>query len=831
KLLQLLRPLIRMNYRYPLIVLLVSVGFAILGASYAVKLKIDTDIANLLPKSNPTVHALEQLQETVGSETVMEVAVRSPDFNANIEFAERLMEESLQLYDERRGAFYFTRAEFRRETETLRDNALYLATTEELQEIISWLEDEIETAREEANPFFFDFSDEEEETQEDDRLERFQQAYDELIPSEYPVNQDSTLVILTLYPSGSKSNLGYLEDMFAAYDELIQDLDPAAVHPEMEVRFGGRLKRHLNELESIMNDVFSSFSLGISSVILLVMFYFFIKKYIHYRRGNREDQNHPFWSHLIRAPIPIAVIGLPLLISLCWTFGITYGVLGTLNTMTSVLFVILFGLGIDYGIHFYARYIELRSEGYSVEDSLLQTYERTGAAILVSGLTTASALFVLIIADFRGFSEFGFISGTGILFALICMLFVLPSMLVLVERMDWILMNKRSDSNGSVNSIRGYPFATTIVAVSLVISAIVLFRVGNLEFEYEFGNLEPVFEEYESFREFSRGVDESARRNPAYIIADSDEHVFEILEIIRERKESNPESMISEVVALQERFPPTTERAEEKLEYISEIRRLLSNPFLANQENEDLDLIRRASQTTEPLADEEIPDFLTNRFMTRDGEIGRFIIIYPDDGLSDGRRSIAFKNELADIQLSDGEEYHAGSTSIVAAEMLELMRSESPYMVTATFVLVFLFMYFSFRSFRWSVMAMIPLVVGFLFLFGIMLLFDLKFNFYNLVVLPAILGIGCDNGVHIAHRYRSEGKESVWNVLSSTGQHISIGSLTTMMGFAGLLFTNHPGLRSIGVMAVVGIGMTLLTALIFLPAMIQLLEERDWIKF
>lgn len=831
KLLLFLRPLVQMNYRYPLIVLLVTIGFAILGASYAVKLTIDTDIANLLPRNNPSVLALEELQETVGSETVMEVAIRSPDFDANIEFTERLMEESLQLYDDRRGALYFTRAEFRRDTESLQDNALYLATTEELQEIISWLEDEIETAREESNPFFIDFSDDEEENTEDDRLERFQRAYDELIPSEYPVNQDSTLVILTLYPSGSKSNLGYLEDMFVAYDDLIQDLNPAAFHPGMEVRFGGRLKRHLNELDSIMNDVFSSFALGISSVILLVMFYFFIKKYIHYRRGNRENQKHPFWSHLIRAPIPIAVIGIPLLISLCWTFGITYGVLGTLNTMTSVLFVILFGLGIDYGIHYYARYIELRSDGKSIEESLIETYEQTGAAILVSGLTTAVALYILIIADFRGFSEFGFISGTGILFALVCMLFVLPSLLVLVERLGWVLLNKKSDENKTETPFRRYPFATIIVTVSLLLSVIVLFRAGSLDFEYEFGNLEPVFEEYESFREFSRGVDESSRRNPAYIVADSDEHVFEILDVLRERKESNPESMISEIVALQERFPPSLERAEEKLNYISEIRSLLANPFIVDQENEDLDLLRRASQTTEPLADDEIPDFLTNRFMTRDGEIGRFIIIYPDAGLSDGRRSIAFKNELADIRLPDGEEYHAGSTSIVAAEMLELMRMESPYMVTATFVLVFIFMYFSFRSFRWSMMAMIPLVVGFLFLFGIMLLFGLKFNFYNLVVLPAILGIGCDNGVHIAHRYRIEGRESVWHVLSSTGQHISIGSLTTMMGFAGLLFTNHPGLRSIGIMAVAGIGMTLLTALTFLPAMIQILEERDWIKF
>ena len=150
-------------------------------------------------------------------------------------------------------------------------------------------------------------------------------------------------------------------------------------------------------------------------------------------------------------------------------------------------------------------------------------------------------------------------------------------------------------------------------------------------------------------------------------------------------------------------------------------------------------------------------------------------------------------------------------------------------MVSATFIVVFILILISFRSFRWTFIALIPLLVGLLWLFGILLIFGLKFNFYNLVVLPAILGIGCDNGVHLAHRFRDEGKKNMWEVLSSTGQHITIGSVTTMMGFAGLLFTNHPGLNSIGIMAVVGIGMTLITALTFLPSIVQVLEDRNMI--
>lgn len=829
KIIHFFRPLVQQNIRHPFRVLCVAVVLAVVAGFYAVQLAIDTDIANLLPESNPNVQELEKLQEISGGETEMKVAIKSPDFDANIRFAERLAEESLDLYYPRNDIYFFNRAELRRDTGILKDNALYLATLSELDEIITFLEDEIASAREEANPFFVDFDDFEDEEENADApdIDRFRESYDNLIPPEYPVNDDSTLVILSLYPSGSQSDIRYLEDMFAEYDTLIASLDPASFHPDMEVQFGGRLKRHLNEFESIMSDVFSSFASGISSVILLVMLYFFIKKYINYRRSDPGSQKHSFFSHVIRMPVPILVIGIPLVISLAWTFGLTYAYLGVLNTMTSVLFVILFGLGIDYGIHFYARYIEYRAGGEPVDSSVLKAYENTGSAIIVSAVTTASALYVLIFADFRGFSEFGFIAGTGILLTLFCMLFVLPAILVILEKWNWILLPPRAEDYQSKSGIRRFPFSRTIVITGMSVSLLVILFSGSLRFEYDFGNLEPTFPEYEAFRDFTRSVDENDRRNPAYIIADSDEEVFELIGVIRENMENNPETMIHEVEALQERFPPSEVLAGEKLERITEIRRLLQNSFIVNQEDENLDILRRGSQTTEPLDEALIPDFLKNRFMTRDGSIGRFVIIYPNQGLSDGLKSIAFKDEIADITLPDGKVYHAASTSIVAASMLDLMRTESPYMVTATFLIVFIFIFLSFRNLKWALIALIPLIIGLLWLFGVLLIFGLKFNFYNLVVLPAILGIGCDSGVHLAHRYRDEGKGKLWEVLSSTGQHVTIGSLTTMLGFAGLLFTHHPGLQSIGVMAVVGIGMTLISALAFLPAMVQVMEKKN----
>ncbi|MEP1150180.1 MAG: MMPL family transporter [Balneola sp.] len=833
KILRLFQPLLKLNIKHPFLVLGVSLILAIIGGYYSVQLKIDTDIANLLPKDNPNVLALEKLNDTVGGETEMQVAIKSPSFEANKRFAEDLIPKTLELFYPRYNDKYFKRAEFRKETEIIKDNALYLASDEELDEVIDWLQEEIDNAREEANPFFIDFEDDEEGETEpaEDKAENFKESYDVLVPSEYPISEDSTIMVLKFFPTGSKSDIKYLEDMFVKYDSLLTAMNPASYHPEMEVQFGGRLKRHLEELTSIMNDVLGSFATGISSVILLVMLYFFIKKYIHYRRGVKKDIEHSIWSHIIRIPVPVLIIGVPLIMSLVWTFGITYFYLGMLNTMTSVLFVILFGLGIDYGIHYYARYIELRSSGLDVEEAILTTNEKTGEAIFVSAFTTAAALYVLMFADFRGFSEFGFISGTGIMLALFSMLYVLPSLLVIFEKFNWVLFSIKDDIP-HVYADKKYPFAKVIVVAGLIISAVVIGYSGNLSFQYDFGKLEPTFPEYEKFSAVAGQVGSSDKRNPAYIIADSDAEVEGLVEALNHKMESDTTSpTIKSIESLQDRFPSTEQEVQEKLEKIARVRELLDNTFIRNKEEEDLDKLRRAAQTREPLEIDQIPPYLKSRFITKDGEVGRFVIIYPSVGLSDGKKSIAFKDDIGSVTLENGKTYHAASTSIVAASMLDLMRTESPYMVGATFLIIYLFMIFTFRSFRWSVISMLPLMVGLLWLFGIMIIFGFEFNFYNLVVLPAILGIGEDSGVHLAHRYRDEGKNSMWEVLSSTGQHITMGSITTMLGFAGLLFTNHPGLQSLGVMAVIGIGMTLLTSLTFLPALIQWLEDKNWIRY
>ena len=823
-----LRVFIRLVVRQVWTVVLLALVVSVVGFWFARQLRIDTDFSNLVPRDYPSVQALEALRETVGSEATVDVAIVSPSFEANKAFAEQLIPRALALAPSPQAEPYLNRVDFEKDTAFLEQNALYFATYAELDSLESYLRDKIRDAKLDANPFFFDLDDEEDESDDEtayDPERDLQEVYDHIIGKRYPVNEDSTIMALRFYPSGSQTDIGFIETLYDDLDALIVELTPTAYHPEMKVAPAGRLLRQLVEVRTISEDVLGSFAAGVTAVLLLVVGYFFYKGYTA-RAGHRFSRR-VLIAQLVRIPVLAGLIGIPLLMSLSWTLGVAWFAFGKLNMMTSTLGLVLFGLGIDYGIHFYARYTEERSLGRTAADAAESTFTSTGKAIALGAFTTAAALYVLTGADFRGFSEFGFIAGTGILFAVGAMTIVMPALLILFER--YRLLNFEVGA-GVRTALQGYgriPGARGLVlgSMGLVIAALVFLpRVG---FQYDFGALDPVYEEYDAKRNLIGEVYPSRGRNPAYVLVDDPSEAPAVEEAIERHAQADTLSpTIDRAETLQERFPMVDEEQQHKLDRIAEIRALLADPFVEADTDEGLARVELAAGTVQPLTIEQLPESIRNRFISKTGELGGFIVIYPSVGLADGRASMAFADDVGKIVTEDGSTYYAGSPSIVAADMLRLMRSDAPWMMAGALIMVILIMWINFRAVRWVALATAPLVVGVLWMILVIELVGLQLNFYNMIVLPAILGIGNDAGVHLVHRYQEEGPGSIRRVLRYTGEHIAMGSFTTMIGFAGLLLSFHPGLHSIGELAVVGIGATLLAALLFLPAALQWLEDR-----
>jgi predicted RND superfamily exporter protein len=132
--------------------------------------------------------------------------------------------------------------------------------------------------------------------------------------------------------------------------------------------------------------------------------------------------------------------------------------------------------------------------------------------------------------------------------------------------------------------------------------------------------------------------------------------------------------------------------------------------------------------------------------------------------------------------------------------------------------------FLDFRQCRDALLAVLPPIGGYGLTFGVLALFGLNLNPANMIVLPLLLGIGVDQGVHILHDFRGQ-SEGKYRASESTIKAIVLTSLTTMIGFGSVMAASHRGLRSMGVLLTVGIASCLFISLVLLPAILSFVSR------
>lgn len=131
---------------------------------------------------------------------------------------------------------------------------------------------------------------------------------------------------------------------------------------------------------------------------------------------------------------------------------------------------------------------------------------------------------------------------------------------------------------------------------------------------------------------------------------------------------------------------------------------------------------------------------------------------------------------------------------------------------------------FDFTSVRDTFLALLPAIGGIFMMFGILGIAGIDLNPANLIVLPLILGIGVDDGVHVLHGYRLQ--KGPYETAPSTINAVTLTSLTTMVGFGSMVVAAHQGLVTLGLVLVIGVGSCLFISLVLLPAVLTLIPRR-----
>ncbi|MFQ6615316.1 MAG: MMPL family transporter [Fidelibacterota bacterium] len=217
---------------------------------------------------------------------------------------------------------------------------------------------------------------------------------------------------------------------------------------------------------------------------------------------------------------------------------------------------------------------------------------------------------------------------------------------------------------------------------------------------------------------------------------------------------------------------------------------------------------------------DSLPPSIMGRYANRERDLFLVTVLPGDNIWQDARFLKRFTEDLSGISP------RATGFPPVFRALVEIIGRDGRNAAILTLFVVFALLWIDYRHPGHALMAMTPLAAGLVWMVGIMSLAGKQLDVVNIMGIPLILGIGVDDGVHIVHRWRREGKGSARIVFASTGKAIFLTSLTTMMAFGSLIFSVWRGYGSLGLALFIGVGACFLTTVVILPALIGWLEKK-----
>ncbi len=223
---------------------------------------------------------------------------------------------------------------------------------------------------------------------------------------------------------------------------------------------------------------------------------------------------------------------------------------------------------------------------------------------------------------------------------------------------------------------------------------------------------------------------------------------------------------------------------------------------------------------TEPITLDNLPESVLERYANNDRTLFLSTVLPSGNIWQDREFMEQFASEIGAVS-----ERSTGMPVIMDA-LFNIIGRDGRNAALLTILFVYIILLIDFRSFKYALVAMLPLAVGAVWMIGLMQIFGLQLDLMNVMALPLILGIGIDDGVHVVHRWRLEGPRSAQIVLSSTGKAVLLTSLTTMLAFGSMMFSPFRGYASLSYALIFGVGACFLTTVIVLPAFMGIFHKK-----
>ena len=548
----------------------------------------------------------------------------------------------------------------------------------------------------------------------------------------------------------------------------------------------------------------------------------------------------------------ISAIFLVLLTGVGLTLGYATLTIGSFNTLSMLFVVMFFGLGVDFAAHLALR---LQADQATNADTIIAAIQDMAPALALCTVTSAIAFLSFTPTAYAGMAELGIISAGGMVIALLLTLLMIPAFLTL-----WPPLKKPPPLTFlSVKWLPKYQTPLTLILLAAMPGA--LYLASDLEFNYSVLSMRdadaPGMKALTRLQENGQQTDysvvlladtaqEASRlktrlaalesvasvQTPADVIpaAQTDKHhrIRAVAELYRDlwtppEIDEQPLAITTALEYLQAQIPSLKGQSLQTAQQIATFAKTLeSDPAklalfdaaLAHQLSRSKQDLRNLLEAA-PFTFSALPKALQQRLISPQGQ--HLISVQPRLALTDKARTDQFINDIRTIapMIAGRSAVEWGIGEVVVNAFQEAI------FLTLVGVIICLVLYF--RNVLTACLVLVPIAFTLILTFAMSSFLSLTLNMANILVVPLIIGLGVDSGVHVTHRFFKGGPLKHQR---ATRRAVLISGLTTLGTFLSLILSPHQGAASIGLLLTIAIAWLLLLSLFLLPSLLSFFSQR-----
>lgn len=637
------------------------------------------------------------------------------------------------------------------------------------------------------------------------------------------LSRDGRMMLLVLWPAQSSSDLIFARNLKQFVGETRDGL--LRRNPQwqrnLDIHFSGLHVENAEGTSDVKSDIAWTSLLSFASVMIL----FFVA---------------------FRQPEALLFVAVPLVMGVIWTLGVTSLAIERITQITLTFAAILIGLGLDFSIHLYNRFLEEIRGGNNVEKALREAMHHTGPSIVAGAITTGFGFFGLALTRFVGFRELGLFGGIGIIMSLVAMILTLPPLMVIFAHRSG-RMRAPVATLGLKKitfTVTSYPRMT--VAAGLSIAVFLGLHARNLSFNDDFRTLS---QPSDSYLNMQRRIEKAFQlpSNQVFIVTEDaklDAALAKNDKIYDRLMLEDVRYQFLGIESLREIHPASTTQLDNLRRVaqlpLEDIRTRLAE-WQRNNGDVPADIFEPTLDRLEALQ-HDARDLIERRqapiaYGTTDDAAFQQAVqhyVYHDDRRDTYRaitrlypRPAQWEEQvpqefLANIRRDLTPEPLVLGNAMFAQELKSIIITDLTVVVLMIFASLVLYLLFYFRDAQKAFLAIGPVLFALLSTLGVMHLLGMRLDYLNIIAIPLILGMSVDSSIHLLARFYEGNRRSMREAVERTGRAIVITNLTTIFGFGSLGVASFQGIREIGILSIIGTVGTLFATLILLPAVLQL---------